>query len=94
MGIARDKIFISSWSDASTHFLEAPNKMNAAIVTLFDHKPERELIYALLVHEAVHIWQEIKKLIGEEHPSKEFEAYSMQAITQELFVEYQRQVGL
>lgn len=48
---------------------------------------ERKLIeiYGLLLHEAVHVWQKVKKLMGEKEPSSEFEAYSIQAIAQDLF---------
>lgn len=41
-------------------------------------------VYALLVHEAVHIWQRVKELLGEHSPSAEFEAYSIQRISLEL----------
>lgn len=42
-------------------------------------------VYGLLLHEAVHVWQKVKKLMGEKEPSSEFEAYSIQAIAQDLF---------
>ncbi|HAV5515503.1 TPA: hypothetical protein JI118_17385 [Acinetobacter baumannii] len=52
---------------------------------------ERKLIeiYGLLLHEAVHVWQKVKKLMGEKEPSSEFEAYSIQAIAQDLFKMYE-----
>ena len=37
-------------------------------------------VMALIVHEAVHVWQKIAELMGESEPSKEFEAYSIQTI--------------
>ena len=42
-------------------------------------------IHGLLLHEAVHIWQRIKILMGEKEPSIEFEAYSIQRIALDLF---------
>ncbi|CAM0816916.1 hypothetical protein ACXP5J_18250 [Acinetobacter baumannii] len=61
-----------------------------AVVQLGDTS-ERKLIeiYGLLLHEAVHVWQKIKKLIGEREPSSEFEADSIQAIAQDLFKMYE-----
>lgn len=47
------------------------------------------VIYGLLLHEAVHIWQRTKQLMGEREPSVEFEAYSIQRIAQDLFFMYQ-----
>lgn len=38
----------------------------------------------LIIHEAVHIWQEIKNRMREDEPSIEFEAYSIQVISQDL----------
>ncbi|ENX06514.1 hypothetical protein [Acinetobacter courvalinii] len=60
-----------------------------AVVQLGDTSG-RDLIevYGLLLHEAVHIWQRVKKLMGEREPSTEFEAYSIQAIAQDLFEMY------
>jgi hypothetical protein len=49
---------------------------------------ELEQVYALLVHEAVHIWQDVKHRIGEDNPSSEFEAYAIQNISQELMLAY------
>lgn len=43
-----------------------------------------EQYYSLLVHEAVHIFQRVCNYIGEDKPSDEFEAYCIQAISQEL----------
>lgn len=47
------------------------------------------VVYGLLLHEAVHIWQRTKQLMGEREPSVEFEAYSIQHIAQDLFFMYQ-----
>lgn len=56
-------------------------------------KPDLEdiEIYAVLVHEAQHLWRWIKEEIGENKPSAEFEAYAMQSITSNLFRSYKEQ---
>ncbi len=41
-----------------------------------------------MAHEATHVFQEMKEHLGEDKPSAEFEAYSMGAITSELFLAY------
>ena len=62
---------------AVTHFYD-----DDRIVVLFKKKIEvdEDEKIALLVHESVHVWQEIKLRMDEVDPSKEFEAYSVQTI--------------
>lgn len=61
-----------------------------AIVQLGDTTERKPIeVYGLLLHEAVHVWQKIRKLMGEKEPSSEFEAYSIQAIAQDLFEMYE-----
>ncbi|MEI1741137.1 hypothetical protein V8P90_16870 [Acinetobacter baumannii] len=61
-----------------------------AVVQLGDTSERNQIeVYGLLLHEAVHVWQKIKKLMGEREPSSEFEAYSIQAIAQDLFEMYE-----
>lgn len=48
----------------------------------------REQVYAMLVHEAVHVWRWHCRLIGEDDPSEEFECYGIQAISQRLMCAY------
>mgnify|MGYP003599311880 CR=1 FL=1 len=47
-----------------------------------------EQVYGMLAHEAVHIFQEVKSIMGEKEPSIEFEAYSVGQIAQNLFYAY------
>lgn len=73
--------FLSSESDARVNLHDGH-----AIVQIGDcSKWDLIQIHGLLLHEAVHIWQEVIQLMGEEKPSTEFEAYSIQAIAQDLF---------
>lgn len=80
--------WINKNADATTHFLESDNR-RAAIVCIEDH-PERNGVAtaALLVHEAVHIWQEHRMMTGETAPSSESEAYAVQNISQRLMEEF------
>jgi hypothetical protein len=75
-------------SGATAHWFAHPKRGRIAIVCI---RPGRRLLtetYALLVHEAVHIWQWIKEDIGEDEPSKEFEAYSIQRLSLNLMGAY------
>jgi hypothetical protein len=72
-------------SDGTTHFFTKADGKLCAVVCLRINKGRNPVeIVGLLAHEGVHIWQEIKDRIGEHSPSKEFEAYSIQWIVQQL----------
>lgn len=79
------KFVATEQAHATAHFFESAGGEQSVIVTLGSAKG-RSLaqIHALLVHEAVHIWQAIREHIGEKNPSSEFEAYSIQSISQAL----------
>ena len=67
------------------------------LVTVCDGAENRRTLLELIgivVHEAAHVWQEVRLSIGERSPSIEFEAYSMQAITQELLAAFDDTRGL
>jgi hypothetical protein len=51
------------------------------------------VIAGLLVHEAVHIFQEMMDRIGEKYPASEQQAYGIQWISQQLMWEYVRQTS-
>ena len=46
-------------------------------------------VYSSIVHESVHVWQTLRNYIGENDPSIEFEAYSIQNISDSLFAAFQ-----
>lgn len=46
-----------------------------------------------LVHESVHVFQRLCDSIGEESPSREFEAYSIERIVERLMREFVRQTS-
>jgi len=78
----------STHANATVHYFENDGK-TIAIVCMgnTDGRTANEIV-GLLIHEAVHIWQEIKATIGEANPSREFEAYSIQCIAQKLIEAY------
>lgn len=80
----------STSADATTHFFENKKRFGlAAIVCIGNTRGStRAQIHALLAHEAMHIWRAIRENIGETKPSHEFEAYALQAITQNLITAF------
>lgn len=86
--------FLQSWhASATAHHFECREAGKYAVIVSLGptNGRTREEIYGLLVHEAVHVWQQIKRLLGEDHPGVEQEAYSIQRIAQELMVSYREQ---
>jgi hypothetical protein len=87
----RPRWILNEYSHATVHTLENADGNLAAVVCLNIGDHTGIQIACLLVHEAVHIWQEFAKRIGESAPSEEFEAYAVQAIAQRLMVSYAEQ---
>lgn len=80
-------------ADATTHHLSNEGSL-ACVVCLRDHQGRDPVeIAGLLVHEAVHAWQEWCDYYGERTPGREQEAYAVQAIAQELMAEFARRMG-
>lgn len=80
----------STHANMTVHFFEQMGDIGkCAIVCVGKTKGfSKAQVLALLTHEAVHIWQEIRDNIGEKYPSSEFEAYSIQTISQRLMEAY------
>lgn len=81
---------------ARCNFLETGDGKAAAIVSIdagYLVQKDPLAVAALLVHEAVHIWQKHAEIIGShnDHGDEE-EAYAIQAIAAGLMYEYRRQV--
>lgn len=74
---------------ARCHFFERGDEV-LAIVCVNPGKHSIEEVHGILVHEAVHIWQNVKEYLEERNPSREFEAYSLQNICQNLFEAYRK----
>ena len=76
--------------DGKTHFFEKGDGRDNCCIVCIRHRKglTRTEMIGVIIHEAVHVWQAIRDDIGEDNPSSEFEAYSIQIITQRLIVEY------
>lgn len=84
----------SKRADATSHHLFNDKGEIVTIVALGDTSQSTGIeIAGLLVHEAVHVWQEYCDNIGEITPGREQEAYAVQAIAQELMAEYARRMA-
>lgn len=85
----------SQYANATTHHLENKDGEAVAIVCISGYRGRDPIAVAgLLVHEAVHVWQEHCKRIGESAPGREAEAYAIQWISQELLWEFVRQTSV
>lgn len=77
--------FISAGADATHHHWSKGGKSISVVCVPPRGKRTRAAYAALIVHEAAHAWQTVRKCISESDPSPEFEAYSLQNICQGLF---------
>lgn len=84
--------FVNPGADATTHHM-TNGGASTCIVCLKGHEGRNPIeVAGMLVHEAVHIWQEYCNMIGERNPGTEQEAYAVQAIAQELMSEFARRM--
>ena len=87
------EMFPNAHSNGCLHSFSGRDGL-AFVLAIRGHEGRNPISLAgLLVHEAVHVWQQYKAYIGERAPSDEFEAYSIQAIAVKLmdrFVELSR----
>lgn len=77
---------------ATTHFLANDNGDTVCVICMRSWEGRDPIeVAGLLIHEAVHVWQEYAAVMGEQNPGSEQEAYAIQAIAQELLAEFARQ---
>lgn len=90
--ISRGRITPPEWlkikNGATRHIFRHKVENNFVLVCIRPEKDIQTTEIAYLVHESVHIWQDVKSDIGEDNPSEEFEAYAIQSISQGLIQEY------
>jgi hypothetical protein len=92
LGIEDNSDFIVGNAHAMIHFYEDTITGGTCAIVCIDGRDKTlEQVYALLTHEAMHLWREIKTELGEKFPSEEFEAYAMQHIVSNLFESYKHQ---
>lgn len=79
-------------AQATTHVLTSNHGL--VVIVCLSQWEERSgvEIAGLLVHEAVHAWQEWCAYYGEHNPASEQEAYAIQGISQELMAEFARRM--
>ena len=81
-------------SHATAHMANNPKGELCCIVALAGWQDRDPIeVAGLLVHEAVHVWQDYAERIGEHTPGVEQEAYAIQSIAQELMAEFARRMG-
>jgi hypothetical protein len=85
---------LNSHSNATCHTLQNKKGDLCAVLCFRSWEGHTGIeIAGLLLHEAVHIWQRYCQHIGEDDPSLEFEAYSIQHIAQQLMWSFQEQTA-
>lgn len=86
--------WVNDGADATVHHVRSPKGGLCCIVCMHGHEQHSPVeVAGMLVHEAVHVWQQYAEEIGEHHPAREQEAYAIQAIAQELMAEFARRMG-
>lgn len=78
---------------ACSHLENAKDNNHCSIVTIRETKHSARVKIGLITHEAMHVWRAMRESIGEHAPSAEFEAYSLQHITQNLIAAYEKTRG-
>lgn len=81
-------IWLPEGSAACCHSFARDGDILSVVCIRKQVKRTKHEINALLVHESVHVWQTYRDSIGEKHPGREQEAYSIQRISENLMAEY------
>lgn len=90
-----DYDFVDDHAVACVHTFENMKDHTTVNMVCVDMKKlenkEAHEVIGMLVHEATHLKQRCMQYLGEDEPSKEFEAYSMQHLTEELCKQFFKQ---
>lgn len=83
--------WLNPGADGTTHTWESNGKLTCVVSINVDVLGVDAIdVASLMCHEAVHVVQRMCESIGEESPSKEFQAYSIQRCVEQLMREYVR----
>lgn len=84
--------FLERSQVACTHTLEIRKKIRI-IVCLNPklHKTD-DKVWSTIAHESVHVWQAIRRYLGENEPATEQEAYCIEQIASNLIGQYRKRV--
>lgn len=95
LGVREHVDWVGPRGHARTHYCDNQSGELVCLVCLGEGHEKRAPIEVagLLVHEAVHVWQQYCAAIGETEPGAEQEAYGIQCIAQELMSEYARRTA-
>jgi hypothetical protein len=89
--------FVSRDANACCHFFENDKNGSTTVMVCVDLEKMKEKspieVACKIVHEAVHVYQECMEYIGEKNPGREFEAYSIQHISEQLMKSYVEQTA-
>lgn len=86
--------WLAPTSTACVHYWEQGAKTICVVCLSPDATTDFDpiTVASMLVHEAVHVFQYLCESIGEKSPGIEFEAYSIQRISEQLLREYARRL--
>ena len=88
LGVSKDE-FLSLNTPAQVEFFNVDNSVLAVVQINNRKKQKPDWINAIIIHESVHVWQEIREMMYEKEPSSEFLAYSIQKISLDLMSEFE-----
>lgn len=86
LGVRNKPDFIIEGKDGTAHLFSRSKDITIIIVT--NKNKDKNKIYGLLIHEAVHAWQQIMEHINEPNCGDEIEARGIQFISQFLISRY------
>lgn len=84
--------FVTPGRDGTCHWFNHGETSVAVVCIRVREGVTSIQVAGLIVHEAVHLWQEARQDLNERAPSSEFEAYSVQWLAQSLLEQYASQV--